>query len=528
MAAPAPAAPLSPQAKQLLAPIVSGFRFLLTAPTSAAEAPSDRTAAMLAANAAKARLHLALTLVALASLGTGIAAAEGVYDARLADPGNPLGSTPGNTALKLATTVLTAALLALLALFYWVEYQLQVLQGHLLPSQPFVETELVQWLALEAALLGVHAPVGCYALWSTTNLAGVRIVYDADSMLTILMMYRFKPLVFLLMDWLSGFHSDRALLISRRVEVRLNTETATRYLLKKFSIVSATAMYVLLVMLLSYCMRVVERPLCRSAEAVAAAMCPSAVKDIDSVYNTFWLVLVTSLTVGALGERGVGGAGLPPQRRAHPPLNTPHTPHTHTHTRAHPPPPPAGYGDLTPVTHLGRFVAVLSAVSGICVIALLVNAVANYSRLDEAEDRACALLELWGRNSDKQRSAARLQRDFLRFCVGKLRLAREARAGRGRPASTAHHLRYSRPLIRSLAAFREHKLTWMEARRRKDTVFAIRQDLRELRNLVVEMKLGLAAGAPAREPAREAQGAAAAAAGALPVVQVRLREPVEG
>ena len=178
--------------------------------------------------------------------------------------------------------------------------------------------------------------------------------------------------------------------------------------------------------------------------------------------------------------------------------------------------------------------AVAAAVSGVCVIALLVNAVANYSRLDEAEDRACALLELWGRNSDKQRSAARLQRDFIRFCVGKLRLAREARAGRPAQASTAHHLRYSRPLIRSLAAFREHKLTWMEARRRKDTVFAIRQDLRELRNLVVEMKLGLAAGAPAREPAREAQGAAAAAAGgrsggtALPVVQVRLREPVEG
>ena len=539
MAAPAAQLNMSPRAKQLLTPIGAGFRMTAAAPMSSQDAAAaERTRAALAVNARKARLHLALTLVALASLGTGVAAAETVYDARLADPaGNARGASPAAFGLKLATTLLTAALLALLALCYLVEYQLQVLQGHTLASQPFVETELLLPLLLEAALLGVHAPVGVYALWSTTNLAGVRIVYDADSLLSALMLYRFKPLLILLMDWLSGFRSDRAVLIGGRVEVRLNSETATRYLLKKFAVVSTVSMYVVVVALLTYCMRVVERPLCRTPEAVAAEMCPNAFRDLDSAYNAFWFVLITSLTVGAWCALVEGRA----RARLCDPPPLPHLTHTRAHTHARAP----GYGDLTPVTHLGRFVATVAAVLGVCVIALLVNAVAGYSKLDEAEDRACSLLELSERNADKQRCAARLQRDFVRFCAGKWLLARAERAGRAHLVElAAHHLRYSRPLFRSLAAWRAHKLTWLEARRRKDTLYAVRQDLRELRNLVTEIKISLrrrrggggGGGGGAWEeagrggPEARAGGAAPRSTGgeAAPAVQVHLREPEEG
>lgn len=49
---------------------------------------------------------------------------------------------------------------------------------------------------------------------------------------------------------------------------------------------------------LAYAMRVAERPVCRTAAAVAEGWCASTHKDLDSALNSAWLVIITTLTVG--------------------------------------------------------------------------------------------------------------------------------------------------------------------------------------------------------------------------------------
>ena len=405
-----------------------------------------RRAELLATNARANAIQLLSIVLGLASLCTAIAAAEDVYTARSLEPlDNPLGKTAFNHGAKLATTILTLFMMALLCADYRLEYRLQQLQGHLLPEQTFWETDLPTWLAVEAALLALHAPVGCYGVWRTINIAGVPILYDADSLLSALMFWRLKSSCVFVMGKLSGFHSDRALLIACSIDVRMSAETSLRYLMKRFSVTVTASMYVFLAVLLTYWLRVAERSTCHADAPVGAGMCQGHLKDLESVYNSGWLVLITSLTVG--------------------------------------------FGDQVPQTHLGRFVTIFAAISGICLIALLVNAVAGYSKLDEAEDRACELLELAERNAAKKRCAEGLRRDAVRNWVGKWRRAWELGKGGGgagaarAPAlsDSAHHARYLLPLIRSLARWRSHLRSWSQARRRRDTVFAIREDLRALR-----------------------------------------------
>ena len=433
-------AALSPSSKRILASF------------SAPESPTDRDAAalarraeLLATNARASAVQLLSIVLGLASLCTAIAAAEDVYATRSLEPlANPLGITPYNRGAKLATTILTLLMLPLLCFDYHLEYKLQQLQGHLLPQQTIWETNLPPWLALEAALLALHAPVGCYGLWSTINIAGVPVLYDADSLLSALMFWRLKAVCSYLMSKLSGFHSDRALLIACSIDVRMSPETSLRYLMRRFPVTITACMYVFLAVLLTYWMRVAERSICRADPPVGAGMCSGQLKDLESVYNSAWLILITSLTVG--------------------------------------------YGDLWPSSHLGRFVAIIAAILGICVVALLVNAVAGYSKLDEAEDRACELLELAERNASKKVCAEGLRRDAVRHWVGKWRRVWEQEKGGGPGAArapalsdSAHHARFILPLIRSLARWKNHLRSWSEARRRKDTVFAIREDLRALR-----------------------------------------------
>lgn len=411
-------------------------------------------------------LSVALMVLGIVSLGTGIAAANSVHYARLEDPvNNPLGVTAYNGGLKAATTAMTGAMLVLLALMYRSEYRLQVLQGYILPSQAFVDTPLLTQLLVEVVLILLHCPAGCYALWRIPTLPGIPVVYDADSLLSCFLMYRLKPLLFIIMHHLSGFQSDKALAITCRVTVRLDAETGMRYLMKKQAVPTAALLYLLAVMSLSYCVWVMERPVCIKTSAsytdfTASGLCNgSAAKDFGEYYsNALWAILITSLTVG--------------------------------------------YGDLVPATPLGRLIAIIAALSGICLIALLVNAVSSYSQLDEEEDRACELLELAERNSAKVKAAEALRRDFVRMWVGKHLLARGEKASSSdsssssgtekslsskvariaAPITAAHHrVRHIRPFIKSLAAWKEHKHTWLEAKRRQDTLHAIREDIRQLR-----------------------------------------------
>ena len=436
-------------AQRTIRNLVVGVRRPSPARTAAAagDAYAERRRQLLAANTTVFRLEMVNLVLSLASLAAGVMAAETVYNNR--NYGDQiLGQSASAHALKLATTLLTAAMLLVQAFIFRFELSVQRLQGHIPADLAFWHTRLFRYYVGEALVMAVHMPVGCYGLWSTVNIGGVPITYDWDSLLSCLMFVRLKPLIMVCINQLSDFRSESAMHLAPCVgDVHMDSELAVRYLLKRFSLTFTSLMYMLTVFVLGYWLRVVERILCISPEAISLAMCLGVTKDTDNMYNSLWAILITSLTVG--------------------------------------------YGDIFPFTHFGRLVCIIAALTGICIIALLVNAVSSYAKMNEAEERACDLLELKKRNGKKALVAGRLRGAFVLLCVHVLRERRGlAVAGGGGAAATSaagsaaggSKVRRARRLLSlRLAQWKEHLRTWSEAKWRRDPMYATRDDIRALR-----------------------------------------------
>ena len=320
-----------------------------------------------AASALKAReklaftayaLHVGTAILCMAGLCVAIWAAEEVFTARVAEPfTNPQGRGAAADALKAASSVLTAAAVACAAARHYCLWRLRPHDGLVLRGDAVVAGSphdglmlrggyaLVDALAsprgrlalAQLALLLVHCPAGCYAVWRTKNTTGVMVDYDADSLLTLIMLLpRVWPTVELLLRHFSGFDTPRASVMQARTGVRLSTQFATRYLLARRPFTTASLLYLCTVGLFGYAMKVCERPLCYISWPTpeGANWCTDVTKSNNETWNAFWVVIITSLTVG--------------------------------------------YGDIYPFTHFGRCVAILCALVGICVIAMLVNAVTSF------------------------------------------------------------------------------------------------------------------------------------------------------
>ena len=344
-------------------------------PPSSAASRRDKLRAL------ASQLHLAsyaAAFLGLAGLCTAIAAAEFVFTTRTANPlSNPLGVTPTSEALKGLTTALTALLLLCIGVQYHLKWRLRRLAGAVLPLQHFYESQLCIDMLMEIAFGAVHCPAGCYALWRVANVAETHTTYDADSIISCLMFLRLQPWLLLLLRSLTGFDTVRALVVQTQTGVQLDAMLAVRYVLKRKPVVSSVCVYLTLVASASYFMKVAERGLCFEPETLEAGFCPMPAKGMHFTVNAFWLILVTSMTVG--------------------------------------------YGDLFPWTHLGRLIGAASALLGLCVIALLVSAVDVWVKLDVEEKRATEMLAGADARVARRKLAGAVVRDFLRFAARSLR-----------------------------------------------------------------------------------------------------------
>ena len=161
--------------------------------------------------------------------------------------------------------------------------------------------------------------------------------------------------------------------------MQLDTRFSIRYLLAARPLSAATLFYFASVGAFSYFMKVCERPLCYLdwAAQAPANWCADVTKSNNETWNSFWLVIITSLTVG--------------------------------------------YGDMYPFTHLGRCVAICCAIMGICLIALVVNAVQQFVRLDVQESLATTMLQAAALAARRKALAAAVVQRFLRFAARQLR-----------------------------------------------------------------------------------------------------------
>lgn len=393
-------------------------------------------------------------LLGFIGIGVAVVAAEEVYKTRQHDILEGSAWSVGRSSLadaaKSASTAFTVLMLLALCAKASLTYKLYGVQGQLLPAQRFVDTDIARNLAIEMIVSAVHCPAGVYALVNTTNPINVTITYDLDSLLSVLMFARLAMLVGMVIKEISGFNSAASRIVQNSLNLSFDLSFATRHLLDSQPVLSALTIYAATIGVLTYAMRVAERPICRTPAAVSS-WSASCNKDIDSPFNAAWMVVITTLTVG--------------------------------------------YGDLYPLTHLGRLVSVVAAIIGIIVIALLVNAVSASTKFNADEARALGQLEKKQLTMRRQKTAARVVGAALLYARDRRRSSPEQgtvnplATGRGAGRKGAARVKALGPasaacttkLARAIGAWSSVQEMWVDNGRCKDSADEVKQDVGEVR-----------------------------------------------
>ena len=287
-------------------------------------------------------LRLLGIVVGLASIAAAIAAAEEVWSVRTYTSVTN-GRSDHADQLKLASSILTIFHLGLIIARSFLHWRLIKLQNLTVPGETYWQTWLPVIAGADIALSAVHCPMYTYGTFSAYTPAygsatPGTITYDYDAILSVFMFYRLYMIVTLVLKEGSGFESSLARVVARSAHVKFDAGFAFRSLLDKRPVVSSLFVYIFSVFVLTYAMRVAEHPAGGSLGGASAAT------------NCFWCIIITSLTVG--------------------------------------------YGDMFPLTNFGRFVSTVAAVVGICIIALLVNAVSAATKFVPDEARGLSELDM--------------------------------------------------------------------------------------------------------------------------------------
>lgn len=446
-------------------------------------------------------LRIVAVALSLCGIAAGVTAAEYVYAARTAwwyttstdspivpSNTNPLGRSPDADAAKLASTILTALLLACVVVEARYKFSILSLRRQVLPRQRFYETRLFVPTCVKFAVCAVCCPVGVYAIVPVTNMGGVVVDYDLDSLLSMVMFLRLWLLLSAVLEEVTGFGSAAARVVERSLSLSFDTYFALRHVLAAHSFTAAAVLYLGSVGVLTYWMRVVERPVCVTQEAVELGWCgltppydctvPAGMQhgwcgspfpppyvgqyfgDLDNAWNSAWLIIITSLTVG--------------------------------------------YGDLFPYTQLGRLVSIVTALAGVILIALIVMAVAHAVTFNADETRALSELSKRTLAAERKRCAKRVVGAAVLLFVNRRRRAAAAAAARaasgtqvpssalapgGKPCSSGGGMLSFQPptrhsvarLARSLRAWAITRSALVDALR-LDTVGVMHRDMASMRN----------------------------------------------
>ena len=442
-------------------------KFIFLARAKMERTGPQRRASAAAAIRKKLRLvRLATILVGFLGITFAILAAEAVFTARTANAlaaaagstpsaPNPLGQTDLSDVYKALSTLFTLGLLACAAAKAALNFRLRGTLGTLFPQQTLWDTPLARELLLELAVYAVHCPIGLYGTFTVTNPVNIPITYDTDSLLSVLMFLRLAAVVSLLIEEVSGFGSAEAERVRQQLkDVSFDSSFASRHLLDNMPIGATCTVYIFTIGVLTYAMRVAERPICFTPAARDAGWCVPF-KDLNSPYNAAWCIIITSLTVG--------------------------------------------YGDLYPFTQLGRAVAVTAAMVGICIIAMLVNAVTAATRFNADESRARVLLSQQGLKKLRKELAARVVGAAVLFALSRARrvsqspLARTAAPAGAAPRSPGWTLtgapsrRSVVLLARALGAWAPLSGQWRDNMRCKDTAEEVKGEVEQLRASVQEL-----------------------------------------
>ena len=407
-------------------------------------------------------MRLINLILAMLSVVASIIAAEQVYYNRMkvaamSDPADftDLGKDKTADALKFVSTVLTIFLCVTILATNVITFRVRQLKRHTIPGLQFYHTSALRNTLIEVVLAAIHCPMFCYLNQVSVNPQNLVIIYDWDSLLSVVMLFiRMSIFIRICLNETIGIETPTTRIIAKTMRIRFQSYFAARKLLENKPIVTNFAFYSLAVLMLSYAIRVAERPVClqsASLESSPAAGCPW--RDLDSPYNAVWCIFITSLTVG--------------------------------------------YGDIFPVTHFGRFVVIIAAVLGIALVALIVTAVANLAKFNADEVRGRILVDRQHLAHSRRALAARVVGESLLFRRDR-RHATETMDKSNFRSGMRSVARFGPPSLHAIKRLSSiltewHKMgeDWLNNHRPKDVTDEVKKDMEEVKVAIHSLHLKL-------------------------------------
>ena len=411
-------------------------------------------------------LRIVNLVITLLSVTASIIAAEQVYYNRATIGGDftDLGQDSLADAAKILSTLFTIILCCIIFVTRYTTFEIVKLKHQVIPGQDFFHAAALKETIIEMILMAIHCPMFCYANLKSINPQGLIIIYDWDSLLsTVTLFIRMRIVISIALNETNGVETPTIRIIAKTMRIQFESYFAARKLLDDKPIVTNLAVYALAVAMLSYAVRVAERPVCVQTAGLDSSPAPGCPwKDAESPFNALWMIFITSLTVG--------------------------------------------YGDLYPVTHFGRFIAIIAAVLGIALIALVVTAVANLAKFNADENRGRNLIDRRVLAAGRRDLAGRVVGQALLFRRDRLRNAEimgskssasvsvyvspstEAKSGKTQktdfgPPSLAAVARLSAVLIE----WHKKGDDWLNTQRPKDASDEVKNDIDELKNSMLNL-----------------------------------------
>jgi hypothetical protein len=275
-----------------------------------------------------------------------------------------------HTVLKIASSFATIVMLRLIMLYYAQTLAIGKVRKVYNKTETMVSTKLYIWMLVEMSVCAVH-PLPfvdrTFSIEFKSSLDGgeVDAIYSYDSMLNIMSLARLY-LLFRAGHYFVGFSTQTdAQMLAVLNDVSIGPWFTFRNALHKFPFLSIGFLLFILNITSAYALREAERPV---------------QSGFKYYWNSLWCSIMTITTVG--------------------------------------------YGDLYPISHPGRVVAVCASILGTAILALFIAAVFEAVQFDNAEKRLQRMLYKSRLGKDLKNAASKLITDAIRLKIAKTNMDR--------------------------------------------------------------------------------------------------------